>query len=169
MSNATLPSSPPLQRSLRVDTGASRRKIEELIEDGMSHDEAARAARLDFGNVTLLEERRGEVWQWSTFELLKTDIKYSFRQISKSAGFAVAVILTIALSIGATTSIFTLVDATLLRSLFYPEADRIIHIKDERQQGQSTGGLVSMPLFFDLRARAQSLEAIAFFMFDRKT
>jgi putative ABC transport system permease protein len=144
-------------------------KIADLMDRGMTREQAERTARREFGNVTRIEERSREIWQWQRLESVWADAKHSLRRLKQSPGFTAAVILTMVLGIGATTSIFTLVDATLLRSLPYPEADRIIHIKDERLQGQSPAGLVSVPRFFDLRAQSQSFEAIAFFMFARQS
>lgn len=144
-------------------------RAEELIDEGMSREVAAQTARREFGNVTLIHERSREAWQWPTIESLLSDIRYSLRKLRKSPGFAAAVILTMALGIGATTGIFALVDATLLQSLPYPEASRIIHITDQRLQGQSPAGLVAVPRFFDLRARSRSFESLAFFYFDHTT
>jgi hypothetical protein len=57
-------------------------KIEDLMEDGMSRDEATRTARREFGNVTLIQERSREVWQWPTLESIWADGRYALRQLS---------------------------------------------------------------------------------------
>ena len=87
----------------------------------------------------------------------------------RSSGFTAAVIGTLTLGIGATTSIFTLVNATLLRSLPYPHADRIVSIQDARLKGQSNAGLVSVPRFFDIQARSNSFDSIGFSYFEDAT
>jgi putative ABC transport system permease protein len=79
------------------------------------------------------------------------------------------VVLTLALGIGATTAMFTLVYSTLVRALPYPEAARIVALHDARTQGQSTGGLMSAPRFFDVQARNRSFESLGFFFFDQST
>jgi hypothetical protein len=60
-------------------------KIEELMEDGMSKEEATRTARREFGNVSLLEERSREVWQWPTLESVWADAKFAFAAIGEIA------------------------------------------------------------------------------------
>src|SRR5881628_2510876 len=83
-------------------------KIENLMEDGLSREEATRTAHREFGNVTLIEERSREVWQWPRLESVLGDVKYAGRQLWRNPGFAVTVVLTLALSIGANTAIFSI-------------------------------------------------------------
>jgi predicted permease len=103
------------------------------------------------------------------FERFFADCRYATRQFLKAPGFALAVILTLTLGIGATTTIFTLIYSTLLRSLPFPDASRIVRIKDVRVEGQSTGPLVGVPRFFDVRGRSKSFESVGFFYFDNET
>src|ERR1035438_5416251 len=100
-------------------------KIEDLMEDGLSREEATRSARREFGNVTLIEERSREVWQWPRLESVWGDVKSAARQLWRNPGFTVTVVLTLALSIGANTAIFSIVNALLLKSLPYPHPERM--------------------------------------------
>jgi predicted permease len=100
-------------------------QIENLMEDGLSREEATHAARREFGNVTLIEERSREVWQWPRLESVLGDAKYAARQLWRSPGFTVTVVLTLALSIGANTAIFSIVNALLLKNLPYAHPERI--------------------------------------------
>ena len=59
-------------------------RTEQLMRDGMSAEEATRAARRAFGNRTLLEERSSEVWQWPTLESIWADVRFALRQLRKS-------------------------------------------------------------------------------------
>jgi putative ABC transport system permease protein len=135
---------------------------------GMTSKQARQAAWKQFGNeVKLREQSHGVVG--FRMESVWQDVRYAFRQLMRSPGFAFTAILTLALGIGATTSIYTLVYETLLRSLPYPGADRILHIEDVRLQGRSTGGLVGLPRFFDVSARNRSFESLGYFYFDHPT
>ena len=62
-------------------------RAEELIDEGMARSEALQMARREFGNVTLIEQRSREVWQWMTLDLLWADLKHVFRRLGKSTGF----------------------------------------------------------------------------------
>jgi predicted permease len=115
-------------------------KIEELVEQGLSHEEAIQIARKEFGNATLIEERSRETWQWPTLESIWADVRYALRQLIKSPVFAVTVILTMALGIGANTSIFTLVHAILMKSLPVGDPQSLYRIGD-RTEGGLTNGL----------------------------
>src|SRR5215475_15031381 len=105
-------------------------KIEDLVEDGTPREEAERIARREFGNVTLIEERSRETWQWPTLESAWADVRYALRQLIKSPVFAGTVILTMALGIGANTAIFTLVHAILMKSLPVGDPKSLYRIGD---------------------------------------
>jgi len=70
-------------------------KIADLMDRGMTQDQAEQAARREFGNVTRIEERSREVWQWPTVELVLADVKLSLRRLRNSPGFTMTVILTL--------------------------------------------------------------------------
>jgi predicted permease len=103
-------------------------RIEELMEEGMTLDAAERTARRDFGNVTLLRERSREVWQWQKLESLFLDVKHVFRRLGRSPGFAITVVLTLAIGIGANTAVFSVLNSVLLRPLAYPEPEQLVSL-----------------------------------------
>jgi predicted permease len=89
-------------------------------------------------------------------------LRFSFRQLRKSPSFAIAAVLTLALGIGATTAIFSLVNAVLLKPLPYPEPDRLMRIT---QEDHSAGAVVpeslSYPDYFDWRAQNRTFSGMA--------
>src|ERR1700728_788458 len=86
-------------------------RAEQLMGEGTSAEEAQRKARVAFGNRTVLEERSRAVWQWPTLESIWADVRFALRQLRKAPGFAITAILTLALGVGATTAIFSVVRA----------------------------------------------------------
>jgi predicted permease len=103
-------------------------RTEELIAEGMSPTLAGQAARREFGNVTLIQERGREEWQWRALESILADLKLTFRRLRKSPGFAATVLLTLAIGIGANTAVFSVLNSVLLRPLAYPEPEQLVSL-----------------------------------------
>jgi predicted permease len=100
-------------------------KIADLIDRGMTREDAERVARRKFGNLTVIEERSREVWQWPTLESILGDLGYALRQFRRSPGFALTAILVLALGTGASVAIFAFVDALLIQPLPYRDPARL--------------------------------------------
>jgi predicted permease len=121
-------------------------KTADLMDRGMTRKQAENAARREFGNVTLIEERSREVWQWPRLESVWADVRYALRRLWKSPGFTATAVLTLAFGIGATTAIFSVVDGVLLRPLPFPNADRLVTLGDQlngEDFGKQDPGLVT--------------------------
>lgn len=103
-------------------------KIEDLVESGMPRRQAEQAARREFGNVGLIQQRSREVWQWPALESILADLKFALRRLRKSAGFAVAVALTLAIGIGANTAVFTVINSVLIKPLPYPRSGQLVSL-----------------------------------------
>jgi len=101
---------------------------EEYRRRGFSPDEAARAARRALGGVEASKDRHRDARSFVWLDDLRRDVGYAIRMIRRSPGAPCVAMLTLALAIGATTSIFTVVDHVLLRSLPAPHADRLVRL-----------------------------------------
>src|SRR5215471_9512484 len=106
-------------------------EAERLEEQGLNPDEAKAAAQRRFGNVTHTRERFYESGRWLWWDRFRQDMRYAFRMMAKSSGFTLLVILILAIGVGATTAIFSIVDATLLHPLPYPEPEQLVRIEDD--------------------------------------
>ncbi|MHB1856612.1 MAG: ABC transporter permease [Acidobacteriaceae bacterium] len=132
-------------------------KIADLMDGGMTREQANHTARREFGNVTRIEERSREVWQWPALESILSDLKYAARQLRKAPGFSVIVIAILMLGIGANTTVFSIVDAVMLRPLPYVNPQRLVEVKTS--QGQHYESMnVSYPDFFDWRTQNHSFK-----------
>src|SRR2546426_11524441 len=87
------------------------------------------------------------------------DLKFAFRQLLKNPGFTAVAVLTLALGIGACTAIFSIVDGVLLRPLPYPQAEKIVSLREVNKQGRQN--TFAEPNFFDVQARNHTLAAAA--------
>jgi predicted permease len=131
-------------------------RAEQLMRGGMDREQAQRTARVAFGNQTVLQERSREVWQWPTLESIWADVRFAMRQLSKSPGFTITAVLTLALAIGANALVFGVLSAMVLRPLNVPQAENLFVI-----QHASDVGAHSYPDYLDLRQRNRSFEDVA--------
>jgi putative ABC transport system permease protein len=106
-----------------------------------SPEEAERAARRAFGNMPRIMEETRDVWRFGWLEELSQDIRYAFRTLGHNPGFAAIVILTVALGIGATTAVFSVVKAVLLQPLPYKDPDRLVRIIENVPAAESFRGV----------------------------
>jgi len=112
-----------LERELR---GHLELEAEEQHEAGLSPDEARYAALRAFGNTTLIKEDTRAMWGWTAFEQILQDARYALRGVRTSPGFAAVAIVSLALGTGATTAVFSVLNAAVLRPL--PVAEPVLFV-----------------------------------------
>jgi hypothetical protein len=100
-----------------------------MIESGMSPTDARVLAQRQLGNVTLIKEQALDAWRYTFLDTLIRDFRYAVRRLRKNLSFSASAVLTLALGIGATTAIFSVVYSVLIKPLPYPNADELVRIR----------------------------------------
>src|SRR5262245_1366705 len=130
--------------------------------DGLAPAIARRTAARQFGNVTAVKEQTRDMWTFLSFESLVRDLRYALRTLRRAPAFALVAVLVLAIGIGATTAMFSLVDTMLLGGLPYRQADRLVLLigNVQRASGVERRGN-SYPDHVDWRAKATSFDDMA--------
>src|SRR5262245_3915818 len=138
-------------------------EAEQRIAEGLSPGEAQLAARRGFGNITLAREDVRAVWIPVWIEQVVQDVRYTIRMLRGNRGFAAAVIATLAIGIGGTTTIFSVFDAVLIRPLPYAEPERLYAIHESAPKLTSLASRlpVNAVHFLEWQASQRSFEQLA--------
>jgi predicted permease len=148
---------------------------ERKMAAGSSPEEARRAARIELGSVAAIKDEVRNVGWESKLETLAQDVRFAVRTLWKFPGFTAVAVITLALGIGSTTAIFTVVNAVLWTPLAYPNAARLVRIVENVPAEESiTGRAMRLPSMNPAevtwwRQNARSLENIAVMMPDART
>src|SRR5688572_24364189 len=134
-------------------------KTQEFIRAGMSEADARLEARRRFGSVLKQKEAGHEIRVGRLCEDTMRDARHMGRGLRRSPGFTMAVVLTLALGIGANTAIFSVVDQLLLRPLPYPEGEKLVMVYEARSSNSYNS--VSPATWLDWQRDNRTLEGVA--------
>jgi putative ABC transport system permease protein len=131
------------------------------MRSGMNREEATRAARVEMGSVDAVKEEIRSVGWESTLETIWQDLRFGLRVLRRNPGFTAVAALTLALGIGGTAVVFSLLDAVLLRPLPYPHSERLFRLfplEGKRKRGVEQA---SYGDFLDWQRQTRTFESLA--------
>ncbi|MBZ5622559.1 MAG: ABC transporter permease [Acidobacteriia bacterium] len=132
---------------------------QDRIDRGESPEDALRSVRREWGSDALIREVTRQMWGWQTLERLQQDLHHAARALRKSPGFTAVAVLTLALGIGATTALFSAIEAVLLRPLPYARPDRLVWVT--RPSPKMPEGPVLTPEFAAWRTENHAFSGLA--------
>ena len=147
-----------LERELRYHID---RRVDDMMKNGSSEAEARRQASIEFGGVAQVQEDVRDTWIWRSLDALALDVRYSIRGLVKSWGFALGAGAVLALGLGATVAVFSVVNTVLLQPLPYPDAERIVSVETFWTNTGRPSQDVSGPDFLDWQAQSDVFEKMA--------
>ena len=147
-----------LDRELRYHMD---RRVDDMMKNGSSEPEARRQASVEFGGVAQVQEAVRDTWIWRWLDACVFDVRYSIRSLVRSWGFALGTGAVLALGIGASIAIFSVVNTVLLQPLAYPGAERIVSIETFWTNTGRTSQDVSGPDFLDWQAQNDVFDKMA--------
>jgi len=137
-------------------------QIAENVAKGMQPEEARMAALRLFGNPTVLREEARSSWSWNWLEGLWRDARYGLRTLLRSPSFSATAILVMALGIGASTSLFTIVRSVLLKPLPFREPDKLVMVYEHfRRDTKYSYNPVAAADFHDWREKTHGFQDMA--------
>ena len=140
--------------------------IQERVARGDSVESATGAARREFGNLEVVRATTRDEWGWVWLETLALDFRYALRTLRLSPGFTAVAAMSLAIGIGATVTMYAVVDAADIRGLPYPDADRLVAMEETGRAGIPGGATrefgmgVSAATFATWRASTRAFDAM---------
>ena len=139
------------------------RRVSDLMRSGLPEREARRQARLELGGLTQVREEVRDVWLTRWLRDFVYDLRFSARSFLRSPSFTATAVLSLALGIGATTAIYSLVDQVILHALPVREPERLVLIDwkgDQAASGFGSWNLMSYPICRDLQLQDRFFEGV---------
>lgn len=149
-----------LARELKSDLELEE---EEQRDRGLSPEEARYAAQRAFGNTTLIREQTHEAWGVAAIEHLLHDLRFALRGLIKSPAFTLIAILTLAIGIGATAAIFSVINGVVLKPLPYSDPDRLISVGLNLPGINQADWPISSADYFIFREKSHAFEDIGLY------
>jgi len=139
------------------------RRVDDLTKSGLAEPEARRRAALELGGLTQVREEVRDAWLIRSLREFFYDLRFAVRSFGRSPSFTVTAVLSLALGIGATTAIYSLVDQVLLRQLPIREPERLVLMDwngSPAADGWGSGNLMSYPICRDLQMQERFFEGV---------
>ena len=134
---------------------------ERNVAAGMSPEEARYAARRSFGGIEQIKERARDERSWIWLENLRRDIRFSLRSLRRSAGFSAAVVITLALCIGANTTVMSVLYGLILKPMPFPDSGQLVEIYTSRSKTNQPKLRTSIAQYLDYKANADLFAGFA--------
>jgi putative ABC transport system permease protein len=149
------------ERELARELTAHLGQIEDgFLRQGLSPDEARLAARRAFGGIEQAKEWQRDARSIGWLDELRQNVRYAARTLRRAPGFTAVAVLTLSLGIGANTVMFSLMNATMLQRLPFPEPERLTMLWQASATERDSASIVSMPNYRDWLARSRSFTGI---------
>ena len=157
-----------LEEEIRTHLAIAER---ERRDRGETPCEAKQNARRELGNELLIKETTRDMWGWASLERLSQDMRYVLRQIKRSPVFTTTAVLTLALGLGCTTAMFSIVNGVLLQPLRFRDPSRLYLARTlPPQRSKLTGEFpVNARHFHEWRTRCRSCEQVSLVRYDEIT